>query len=65
MEGHIPHNKRPGKEVPALWRGSLVGKGVSRTMNPEDVPFEEDYKLKSGRKRIPDDTKARPSTLEG
>jgi len=65
MDGQIPHVKRPSPETIALWRGSLVGTGRARTIKEADIPFEPDYKLKTGRKRLPDDNKARPSTIEG
>lgn len=65
LEGSIPHSKRPALDVPALWRGSLVGKADIKKMKEQDIPFEADYKLKTGRKRLPDDSKARPSTIDG
>lgn len=61
----IPLEKRPGTDIPALWRGRLVGKRMKQKMKAEEVPFEDDFRLKTGRKRLPDDSKARPSTIEG
>jgi hypothetical protein len=65
MDGVIPHVKRPDRVTTALWRGSLVGQGNGKSIPESEIPFEPDFKLKTGRKRLPDDTKARPSTIEG
>lgn len=74
-EGTIPTDKKPGPHLPALWRGSLVDSGdtkaegsSSSTAISNGVPdsnLSPDFKLNIGMKRLPDDTKARPSTMEG
>lgn len=58
-EGAIPHEKRPGRDVAALWRAPP---STSSTAENEFLP---DFKLKIGMRRLPDDTKARPSTMDG
>jgi hypothetical protein len=64
-EGNIPHEKRPTKEVTAMWRGSAVGHLGEMTPKQLEEIMEEDFRVASGIKRLPDDTKARPSTYEG
>ncbi|KAJ9110664.1 hypothetical protein QFC19_001493 [Naganishia cerealis] len=64
-EGNIPHEKRPTKEATAMWRGSAVGKMNDFSSKQLEETLEEDFRVASGIKRLPDDTKARPSTYEG
>lgn len=64
-EGSIPHEKRPTKDVPAVWRGSAVGRLAEMSQAQLESMVESDFRVSSGIKRLPDDTKARPSTYEG
>ncbi|KAJ9111867.1 hypothetical protein QFC20_002454 [Naganishia adeliensis] len=64
-EGNIPHEKRPTKDAPAIWRGSVVGRLDELSLAQVEKVVEEDFRVSSGIKRLPDDTKARPSTYEG
>ncbi len=61
LEGAIPDDKRPGASVPALWRGQGVGTGKT----DDQSWLSSDFKIKGGLKRLPDDTKLRPSTIQG
>ncbi|KAJ9118678.1 hypothetical protein QFC22_003898 [Naganishia vaughanmartiniae] len=64
-EGTIPHEKRPTKEAAAMWRGSVVGHLGELSPEQLEEVMEQDFRVASGIKRLPDDTKARPSTYEG
>lgn len=64
-EGSIPHEKRPSKDAPAVWRGAAVGRLDELSAGELESVVEDDFRVSSGIKRLPDDTKARPSTYEG
>lgn len=64
-EGSIPHEKRPTKDAAAIWRGSAVGRLDELSAAQLESVVEDDFRVSSGIKRLPDDTKARPSTYEG
>jgi hypothetical protein len=61
LDGTIPDDKRPGHNAPALWRG----KGVGKPIVDDPSWLSDDFKVKGGLKRLPDDTKLRPSTFQG
>lgn len=63
-EGSIPHEKKPGRDVAALWRAPAASPagGAGSDGAGEFLP---DFKLRIGMRRLPDDTKARPSTMDG